>query len=256
MAEKYGFDGVEVWGARPHAYAYDMDADAVSDILELKKRHQIEISMFTPEILAYPYSLTSGSRKEVSEAVDYLIRSAEAAAAMGAGYMQVTCPHPGYGVNRAHVYEQVVEALMIICSRAQKEGVALVMEALSPSEGNLLTTAEDLKRLISDVNSPALKAMMDVVPPVIANEPFAEYFDRLKDDLVYIHLANSDGKTEFHSQLDDGVIPFIDMMQVFKNYSYDGWCSIELLAPYFKDPELYLAQSSRLIKNMRRELSI
>ncbi|MDP4110269.1 MAG: TIM barrel protein, partial [Bacillota bacterium] len=141
MAEKYGFDGVEVWGARPHAYAYDMDAGAVSEILELKKRHQIEISMFTPEILAYPYSLTSRSRKEVSEAVDYLIRSAEAAASMGAGYMQVTCPHPGYGVNRAHVYEQVVEALMIICSRAQKEGVALVMEALSPSEGNLLTTA-------------------------------------------------------------------------------------------------------------------
>ena len=28
MAKEYGFQGVEVWGARPHAYAYDMDRES------------------------------------------------------------------------------------------------------------------------------------------------------------------------------------------------------------------------------------
>ena len=63
MAKEYGFNGVEVWGARPHAYAYDMDNTMIRQVIDWKKKYGIEISMFTPEILAYPYSLTSASLK-------------------------------------------------------------------------------------------------------------------------------------------------------------------------------------------------
>ena len=59
MAKEYGFEGIEVWGARPHAYAYDMDSQNIKQINDWKKKYNIEVSMFTPEILAYPYSLTS-----------------------------------------------------------------------------------------------------------------------------------------------------------------------------------------------------
>ena len=53
MAKEYGFNGVEVWGARPHAYAYDMDNTMIRQVIDWKKKYGIEISMFTPEILAY-----------------------------------------------------------------------------------------------------------------------------------------------------------------------------------------------------------
>ena len=36
MASRYGFDGLEIWGGRPHAYPYDMDHDQVQQILEWK----------------------------------------------------------------------------------------------------------------------------------------------------------------------------------------------------------------------------
>ncbi|MCC8110068.1 MAG: TIM barrel protein, partial [Planctomycetes bacterium] len=126
------------------------------------------------------------------------------------------------------------------------------------SEGNLITTAADLKRLIDHVGSPALKGMLDVVPPVIANEPFDEYFWALRDRMAYVHLCNSDGVSEYHAQLDatGGVIPLRELFILLKNRRYDGWCSMELLAPYFKDPELYLVESARSLAGICRDVGI
>lgn len=100
--------------------------------------------------------------------------------------------------------------------------------------------------------------MIDVVPPFIANEPYSEYFDKLNGTMKYIHLCNSDGATEFHMQLDDpaGVLPLVDFMKIVKRNGYDGWCATELLAPYFKDPELFLSQSMRAIDRICQEAGI
>ncbi|MDR7871388.1 MAG: TIM barrel protein [Tissierellaceae bacterium] len=259
MAKEYGFEGIEIWGARPHAYAYDMDKQSIEDIKRWKKLYDIEISMFTPEILAYPYSLTSRLDNERKETLDYLIRSVETAASIGTEKMQITAPHPGYGVNRRVVWKRLVDGLIKLCKRAEELGVDIIVEPLSPSEGgNIITTADDLLDLFEDVGSPALNGMIDAVPPVIANEPFSEYFDKLGEKMAYIHICNSDGATEFHMQLDDpkGVIPILDMFKVFQRYNYKGWCSLELLAPYFKDPELYLAQAARVINEICGYLGI
>ena len=33
MAQEYGFEGVEVWGGRPHAYAHDIGREEIQTIL-------------------------------------------------------------------------------------------------------------------------------------------------------------------------------------------------------------------------------
>ena len=38
MAKEYGFNGVEVWGARPHAYPYDMDNTMIRQVIAWKKK--------------------------------------------------------------------------------------------------------------------------------------------------------------------------------------------------------------------------
>lgn len=258
MAKEYGFEGVEVWGARPHAYAYDMDREEVQKVLDWKKSYGIEVSMLTPEILAYPYNLCSASKKEQQETVDYLLRSLETAAAIGTDKMQIAAKHSGYGRDREEVWKIFVENTGTLCQRAEELGVDIIMETLSPSEGNLLTTADDVAKLQKAVGSKALCTMIDVVPPFIANEPFAEYFDKCGDTMKYVHICNCDGATEFHMQLDDpdGKIPLSDFFRILKRQNYDGWCSVELLAPYFRDPELYLSQSMRAIRRFCKEAGI
>lgn len=252
MAKEYGFQGVEVWGARPHAYAYDMDNQRIRQILDWKKEYGVEVSMFTPEILAYPYNLVSADAKEREETVAYLERSLEVARGIGTDKMQITIKHPGYGRSRKEIWNVMEDSLNRLCRKAEKEGVDIILESLSPSEGNVITCADDIVQIQERVQSKSLCSMIDVVPPFIANEPYSEYFDKLGATMKYVHICNSDGKTEFHMQLNDsaGQIPLIDFFRILKRNKYDGWCSTELLAPYFRDPELYLSESMRAIKDI------
>ena len=248
MAREYGYDGIEIWGARPHAYVYDMDAARTAEINGLKKKYALEISMLTPELLAYPYNPISRYAAERRDTIEYLLKNIEFAAAVGTNKMLVAAKHPGYGIAYDKTWEYLTHGVSELCKRAEALGVDIVFEVLSPSEGILINTADQLAKLIREVNSPALKGMLDVVPPVIANEPLSEYFDKLGDKMEYIHICDSDSKTEAHLQLGEGDLPIADALRIFKRCGYDGWCSLELLAPYFKDPELYLSQGTRIIK--------
>ena len=251
MACKYKFDGIEIWGGRPHAYAYDMGDIAIKNINKLKDKYNIPVSMFTPEILAYPYSLSSRLQKEREETLEYLMKSLEVTSKIGSDKMQITLPHPGYNINRKEILESIINSLKILCELAEKLNINIILEPLTPSEGgDLLTSVYDLEYLFDKVQSKALSSMIDIVVPTIENEPIAEYFDVLKNKILYVHISNSDGKTEFHSQLNEGIIPIVDVFSILKSYNYNGWCSIEILSPYFRDPELYLCQSKRIIDNI------
>ena len=158
-----------------------------------------------------------------------------------------TLPHPGYAARREKVLAEAVQRLKRLSDLAQRLGVKLMLETLSPSESSLITTADEAQDLLERVASDAMTVMLDLVPPIIANEPLASYLDRFAGRLDYVHVCNSDGASEFHAELGRGVLPLQDVFAVLQQHSFDGWYSIELLSPYFRDPELYLANSKRLM---------
>ena len=45
MAQEYGFEGVEVWGGRPHAYAHDMGREEIQAILGWKKQYGVRTTV-------------------------------------------------------------------------------------------------------------------------------------------------------------------------------------------------------------------
>lgn len=252
-----GFDGIEIWGGRPHAYQPDMDESAVKELLGWKKKYGLEVSMFVPEILSYPYSMVSRVENERKDAVAYLKKSVELAAAMGTDRIQITAPHPGYMRDRKEVWDQLVYGLGELSRTAEPLGVKVIIEHLSYSEGgNLLDTCDNICQVIEDVGSSALVSMIDVVPPFLANEPYSEYFEKLGDKMAYLHLCNNDGVTEVHDPLDMGVLPLTDFFRVVKRYGYNDWASIELLTPYWRDPEMYLQGSYQYLLKMLDEVGI
>ena len=47
-AAAFGYDFIELWGGRPHAWAPDMDAGRVAQLRELSARYAVPIRVYTP----------------------------------------------------------------------------------------------------------------------------------------------------------------------------------------------------------------
>lgn len=222
-----GYDGIEIWGARPHAYAYDLDGDKVEEILRCRDRYGLEIAMYTPEMLAYPYNLVSADKKERRETVAYLKAALRGAAAMGAPRMQVTCGHYGYHTARSLAWDWLTEGLKEAAEEAEKQGVDLIVEALTPCESNMILRCDDIVELMDRVGSSRLKTMIDLVPPAVMSEELEEYFEKLPGRVDFIHCIDTDGVTYNHLMPGTGTLPFPQLLALLRKKGYDGWLSGE-----------------------------
>ena len=245
-----GFDGIEIWGARPHAYVYDMDGKHLEDILKWKEIYGLEISMYTPELLAYPYNLVSREKKEREETVGYLKQAVRVARGMGTTRVQITCGHYGYNTSRRQAWEWLAEGVKEIAEEAENQNVDLIVESISPCEGNMIIRCDDIVELKDRVGSPRVRAMIDLVSPTLMSEEISEYFEKLPGDVDYIHCIDSDGATYDHMLPGNGVIHFPQVLKTFMVHGYDGWLSGERMTP--RDKSLcsyeYLLRMKRYLK--------
>ena len=59
-ASELGYDGIEIWGGRPHAFAPDLKAGGIKQIKALAQTYQMPIIGYTPETNGYPYNMMLG----------------------------------------------------------------------------------------------------------------------------------------------------------------------------------------------------
>lgn len=256
MARDYGFDGMELWGARLHAHPGDLTVFDADRILAWKKEYGIEIPMYSPSTLGFPYCICSRISKERQDGIDFFKKMVDVAEMLEIPRILLIADHPGYYLPSEEVWGYLVDSVKDITAYAGEKGVKAVIEPLTPMESPVVTTADDCARLIRDVDMPNLYAMLDVVPPVIMHEPYSQYFVLLGDKLDYIHLCNTDGVTDAHTRLDEGILPIPDVINVFKHWDYTGYVTVEIYSENYRDPELFLSNTSRIISEIKKELSL
>ncbi|MDR2133062.1 MAG: TIM barrel protein [Clostridiales Family XIII bacterium] len=247
---RIGYDGLDIHGARPHAYPYDMDAARVREVLALKKRFGLELPMYTPEILAYPYNIPSADRIEREETLRYLEKAIEVCAAMEIPLMQITCGHAGHHTKRAENFRNIYAVMTPLVKKAEACGVTLILEALTIMESNTVVFVDDLVEVLDYFDSPHLKAMMDTVTPIVHREAFADHFEKLGDRLAYMHFVDSNGQDQSHLPLKTGVIDLPALIDTTRHYGYDGWFCIEIIGKYIHEPETHAARELRALKSL------
>ncbi len=252
-AAENGFDGVEIWAGRPHAFPDDLDACAVKRIRGYQRAYHLETPVLTPNVLGGNYRLTSTDAAERGEAVSLFIRHIDAAEALGCASVLVVADHPGYAADAGEVWRVFSDAMHTLAEYGKPRGVRLMIEPLTPMESPVVTTADDCVRLLRDADSDNLYAMMDLAPVAVANEPIGSYFDKLGDRLIHIHICNTDGCTDAHRRLEDGVLPMADVFSVFRRHGYDGWVCAELYSEQYRDPELMTVNTARILRDMRAQ---
>lgn len=247
-AKEYGYDYIELWGGRPHAYAPDLKAGDINEVRRLIEKYEMPVIGYTPEHNAYPYNYMIGSEAQRRDAVDYLKLSLEMAKEMGAEFVLTSPANGGYLATYDQLWGRLEKNIQELGDYAAKLEIKLVVEALTPYESNFFTRANDLVELFRRVDNPYVVGMCDIVPPFVQHESIMAYFDKLGNKMDHMHIIDGENGSDTHMIPGEGNIPIKEMLYEMKRIGYDKTATLELVTNYINEPRFY---AKRAIDNMR-----
>ena len=247
-AKEYGYDYIELWGGRPHAYAPDLKAGDINEVRRLIEKYEMPVLGYTPEHNAYPYNYMIGSEAQRRDAVDHLKLSLEMAKEMGAEFVLTSPANGGYLATYDQLWSRLEKNIQELGDYAAKLEIKLVVEALTPYESNFFTRANDLVELFRRVDNPYVVGMCDIVPPFVQHESIMAYFDKLGNKMDHMHIIDGENGSDTHLIPGEGNIPIKEMLYEMKRIGYDKTATLELVTNYINEPRFY---AKRAIDNMR-----
>ena len=247
-AKEYGYDYIELWGGRPHAYAPDLKAGDINEVRRLIEKYEMPVLGYTPEHNAYPYNYMIGSEAQRRDAIDYLKLSLEMAKEMGAEFVLTSPANGGYLATYDQLWSRLEKNIQELGDYAAKLEIKLVVEALTPYESNFFTRANDLVELFRRVDNPYVVGMCDIVPPFVQHESIMAYFDKLGNKMDHMHIIDGENGSDTHLIPGEGNIPIKEMLYEMKRIGYDKTATLELVTNFINEPRFY---AKRAIDNMR-----
>lgn len=247
-AKKFGYDFIELWGGRPHAYAPDLKAGEIDNVKRLIDKYEMPVLGFTPEHNAYPYNFMIGSEWQRRDAVNYLKLCLDMAKELDSDYMLISPAHAGYQTTYEEIWDRMEKTVRELGEHAEKVGVKLVVETLTPYESNAFRSANDAVELFKRIDSPYVVGMCDLVPPFVQYESIIAYLDKLGDKMYHFHIIDGNQGTDSHIVPGEGSIPLRELIMELKDNNYQGTATLELVTGYINEPRLY---ARRAINNIR-----
>jgi fructoselysine 3-epimerase len=249
-AKRFGYDGIEIWGGRPHAYPPDLKAGGIREVKDLAAKYGLPIIGYTPETNMYPYNMMIGSEAMRRESLDYIKLSMDMAREMGAGFTLISAAHAGYEATRQEYWPRLIKNLKELATHAEAIGALLLLEPLTQYESNVVVTCNDLVTALDEVGSQNLEGMCDICPPFCNREPIMTYFQKLGPRLRHMHVIDSDGHSDSHMLPGDGLIPLRQLFREIEASDYTGYCTVELVTAYINEPSLYTALAIERVKEL------
>jgi len=250
--EKCGLKNIDLWGASPHycRLDYATSTDAFKKIGEMRKKIDakgMKVIIYTPETLGYPYSVSSPEEAIRNRTLDFFDMSMEDALAFGTDRVFINTGCGLLDLPREDSWKRAVESIQKICERAEKKGVTMVIEQLQPYESNLLTRCEDMERILKEVQSPNLKACVDLVAMEVVGEKLEQFYKVVPNHIDLVHY--SDGDPSGHYILGDGNLPLKEYIQILEKHDYTGYLDLEINdSIYWADPHTSVKRSADYLR--------
>ena len=251
-ASVMGYDYVELWGGRPHAYAPDLLDGDLDAILRLIDRFEMPVEVYTPEHNAYPYNYMIGTERQWEDAMDYLSAALRCGRALGAKYTLISVGHSGFAPLQER-RARLLKSLRQLSSEAERLDHPLLLEPLTPMESDFCTCAEELLEILEELNSPFIQGMCDVVVPFVQHRNPADDIRLLGSRMAHLHLTDSDGITEAHLLPGDGAMDLRGLLGELRTGIYDGSATLELVTHYIDTPSEAAFAAIRRIREMTED---
>jgi len=117
-----------------------------------------------------------------------------------------------------------IESAQILCAEAEKYGVTVILEPVNRYEINFINSLDEGVALIKKSGLHSLKLMPDVFHMNIEDDSITGSFERNRDYVHYIHLADSNRLAPGWGHLDFNII-----FECLRNIGFSGWLSAEIL---------------------------
>lgn len=247
---KNGLRHVDLWGGIPHYcrldYPFAEDAkQKIGSIRAMMEERGLDVSVYTPETLAYPYSFSHPEEEVRKRTVDYFSMAMDDALLFGTNKVFLNSGCGLLDLPREESFARLVDTYKKIAAIAEQKGIELVLEQLQPYESNLVLNLQDIKRVLDEVDSPAMYICVDVVAMAVAGEELKDYFEVLgRERIKLIHFADT-----CHYILGDGELPLKDYLKTLEEYDYDGIVDLEINdSIYWDDPHESIRKSVEWLK--------
>lgn len=245
VAARFGYDGIEIWGGRPHAYAPDMRPEDIQKINDLSAKYNLPIVSFEPDMAC----LLWRDERWLEESMEYFRQCIDLCKAIHCPYMVMAALQCSYEYTTDEDWAQFIKYMKMLAKYSESiDGVTMILETVTPWEGNILIRSDDTLRALKEIDSPKVKAMLDLAAPLTVGEPSSNYFEKLGKELVHVHLVDCKKDNEDHLILGDGELPVDEVVSMLDYYNYDGYCSVELFDEYRTEPILYNQRAIRAIR--------
>ncbi|GAA2675056.1 MULTISPECIES: sugar phosphate isomerase/epimerase family protein [Nonomuraea] len=235
-AAALGRERLELWGIAPQFHIPQVSDAEARAVRRSARARGLSVHCLTPEQVMYPVNVASPVTWLRAASIAMFRRAAELAAELGAELLLLT---PGRGFEDEPLeaaWRRSVDAVGEIAAYAETLGVACVLEPLQRVESNLVNDSRTLARMLDEIGSSNVGAVLDTVGMAVAGESVDDYFDSLGDRVRHVHLV--DGSPAGHLAWGDGRLPLAEYLTALERRGYGGRMTFELFGDgtYAFDP--------------------
>jgi len=134
------------------------------------------------------------------------------------------------GSSPAEGLKFFIEGMARIAPHAESRDVTLLVEALSPSQTDVVTSLAEAVSVIRQIGSPAVQTMFDVHNAIDETEAHTALIERYFPYIRHVHVNELDGREPGMGNYD-----FPRLLSKLAEMNYRGWVSLEAF-DFTRDP--------------------
>lgn len=250
LVAEAGYDGVDIWGGRPHVYRRDLSPTELRQLRDLLDEYNLAVPSFMPAFFRYPHSLTNPNKIIFEDSLEYMRQCCDNAVALGAQTLLIVPGRALSGQEQEDAWGRMSEAITQVYDYSSQYDTKLSIEPVNRYVSDLINTAADALRMINDTGCEGIGVTLDTGHVHLSKETYYDAIQILEDRLFHVHVNDNDGKQQQNLILGKGTFDFTGFMTQLHETGYDGFLTAELAWHYTLDPLPAAQQTAELVRKL------
>ncbi|HEX7588141.1 MAG TPA: sugar phosphate isomerase/epimerase family protein [Anaerolineae bacterium] len=231
-----GYQGIEIWGGRPHMYRHDLDAE-LDSLKALLDECEMTVPNFIPAQFRYPSILCSSNTAVRRDSVRYIEDAIDNALGLGAPSVSLCAGMTLAGESVDAGWANLRQSITELLDYTDKTKLLLLIEPAHRAESTLILTAADGLRMVHEIKSERLGICFDTGHAAVNGEDLAQSVRLLAGVPMHIHIDDNRGDSDAHMIPGEGSVDFASFADALEEIGYRGFVSAELGFQYTLDPD-------------------